>query len=255
MTFIRYEISLLPFSKRLALTLLLSFSFNSLGNAQYKVIAFDAFPIFDPRPVFATTKKLFPKKGKALNKLWVNKQFSYTWLRVSGNKYKDFFKVTEDALIYAAKSVGIPLTTPQKNLIMNTYYKLLPWPEATAALKKLKQAGIKLTFLSNFTEKMLNSAIKNSQLQDYFSPLLSTDLIKTFKPDPKAYQLVIDRFKVKKSEILFVPFAAWDAAGAKWFGHNVFWVNRLGQQREELGISLKNMGTSLNDLVDFVLPK
>ncbi len=239
---------------KLITTLLIVFLSNSvLAKSKYKIIAFDAFPIFDPRPIFLKTKKMFPKKGDELNKMWVNKQFAYTWLRVSGDKYKDFFKVTEDALVYSAKAIGIKLSEVQRKEIMSSYMSLKPWPDVEDALKKLKKAGIKLTFLSNFTEKMLNAGIKNSNFQSLFSPLLSTDLVKTFKPDPKAYRMATDKFGVKKDEVLFVPFAAWDAAGAEWYGYDVFWVNRMSQTKEELEAHLKNNGKSLNDLVDFVL--
>lgn len=44
----------------------------------------------------------------------------------------------------------------------------------------------------------------------------------------------IDAFKLKRAEIVFAAFGAWDAAGAKTFGYNTFWVNRLGAVEEEL---------------------
>jgi len=208
------------------------FSLTCFAAPKYKVIAFDAFPIFDPRPIFATTKKMFPVQGDQLNNIWRSRQFAYTWLRVAGSQYKDFYGVTEDALIYAAKSVGVK-----------------------QALEKLTAAGFKLTFLSNFTKKMLKSGMAGANIQKYFGPLLSTDQVKTFKPDLKAYQMAIDKFKVKKEEILFVPFAAWDAVGAKWFGYDVFWINRAKQLDEQLDVRIKHTGKTLDDLVDFVIRK
>jgi hypothetical protein len=35
-----------------------------------KAIAFDGFPIFDPRPIFALTEELFPGKGTDLSTAW-----------------------------------------------------------------------------------------------------------------------------------------------------------------------------------------
>jgi 2-haloacid dehalogenase len=46
-----------------------------------KAIAFDAFPIFDPRPVFALAEQLFPGKGADLSNAWRTRQFEYQWLR------------------------------------------------------------------------------------------------------------------------------------------------------------------------------
>jgi len=120
------------------------------------------------------------------------------------------------------------------------------------ALKLLKSTGIRLAFLSNATPKILDSGIKNSGLEGVFEHVLSTDPIKTYKPDPRAYQAAIDAFGLKKEEILFVAFAGWDAVGAKSFGYTTFWVNRLNLPAERLGASPDAVGQNLNDLVGFV---
>ena len=77
------------------------FSKSVLAQAKPKVkaIAFDGFVIFDPRPIFGLTKKLFPEKGDALAQLWFAKIFGYSWLRTVGVHYKSFDAVIEDALI------------------------------------------------------------------------------------------------------------------------------------------------------------
>jgi 2-haloacid dehalogenase len=64
--------------------------------------------------------------------------------------------------------------------------------------------------------------------------------------------LGIDGLKLPREEILFVPFAGWDAAGAKSFGYSTFWVNRLNLPLEELGIAPDAVGTNLNDLLTFI---
>ena len=76
-----------------------------------KVIAFDAFVVFDPRPLSALAEKLFPDKGADLLAAWRTRQFEYTWLRTISGTYEDFWKVTGDALVYAAKAqkLGLPV--------------------------------------------------------------------------------------------------------------------------------------------------
>ena len=37
---------------------------------QFKLIAFDAFAIFDPRPVFGLAETLFPGRGADLSNAW-----------------------------------------------------------------------------------------------------------------------------------------------------------------------------------------
>jgi 2-haloacid dehalogenase len=64
--------------------------------------------------------------------------------------------------------------------------------------------------------------------------------------------LAIDALRLPLEEILFVPFAGWDAAGAKWFGYRTFWVNRLHLPQEELGVTPDATGGNLADLLTFV---
>src|SRR5690606_11774410 len=64
-----------------------------------KAIAFDGFPIFDPRPVFARAETVFPGHGNELANLWRTKIFEYTWLRTAAEQYRDFLGVIEEALV------------------------------------------------------------------------------------------------------------------------------------------------------------
>jgi 2-haloacid dehalogenase len=46
----------------------------------------------------------------------------------------------------------------------------------------------------------------------------STDMVRAYKPDPRAYRMAIDGLKLQREEIAFAAFGGWDAAGAKVFG-------------------------------------
>jgi len=222
------------------------------AKSSIKAIAFDAFPIFDPRPVYALVDQLFPGHGAQLSDEWRTHQFEYTWLRAAAGRYADFWQVTADALTFAAKKLGLDVSSQQREKLMNAYLDLKAWPDVAAALKSLKESGYRLAFVSNFTPKMLDSCIRSAGLEGMFEHVLSTDQAKTFKPDPRAYQLGVDAMKLKRDEILFVAFAGWDAAGAKMFGYPTFWVNRLRLPPEELGVSADGRGDSLNELVQFL---
>jgi 2-haloacid dehalogenase len=100
---------------------------------------------------------------------------------------------------------------------------------------------------------MLDAGIRNSRLDGVFDHVLSTDLVKAFKPDPRAYQMGLDALGMGADRILFAAFAGWDAAGAKSFGYPTFWVNRQNQPGEELGVAPDATGANLNDLVEFLL--
>ena len=80
---------------------------------------------------------------------------------------------------------------------MNAYLELKPWPDVVPALKALKDAGIRLGILSNFTQEMLTSCIVASGLDGMFELLLSTDQVKAYKPDPRAYKMGVEFLRGK----------------------------------------------------------
>lgn len=219
-----------------------------------KAVVFDAFVIFDPRPIIARAEELFPGHGAMLCNEWRTRQFEYTWLRSMSNRYVDFWKVTEDALVFAAKDQKLNLTEDSRKDLMSKYLELRAWPDVVPVLRSLRAAGIRLGFLSNFTSQMLDSDVKSAGLDGYFERSLSTDKVKTYKPDPRAYQMAIDAFQLQRKDILFAAFAGWDAAGAKSFGFTTFWANRLKLPAEELD-SPDAEGESLNDLLNFIAVK
>lgn len=220
--------------------------------SKIKAIVFDGFPIFDPRPIFQKVRDLFPESAPQLNEIWSSKQFSYQWLRVAGNKYKNFWDLTEDAFVFAATACGVHLREDDVRSIMNEYNMINVWPDVIPALQQLRSMGLKTCILSNMTARMLSAGIHNSNTDRLFDHILSTDQKQTFKPSPAAYQMAVDTLELRKEEILFVAFAGWDMAGAKWFGYPTFWVNRLNSSPERLDAEPDGAGKDLNDLLEFV---
>jgi 2-haloacid dehalogenase len=205
-------------------------------TTEFKAVAFDAFAIFDPRPITTLAETQFPGNGAALVNAWRIRQFEYTWLRVLAGRYSDFMHITNDALVFAAKAMKLDLPDDKRERLLGAFFELTPWPDVAPALKTLNDAKVRLALLSNFTPGMLDGCIKASRLEGLFDHVLSTDDGRTYKPDPRAYQLGVDALKLRRKEIVFAPFAGWDAAGAKSFGYPTFWVNRLGLPPEELGV-------------------
>jgi len=228
-------------------------STRSVTDLQAKVLFFDGFTVWDPRPVSTLVQEFFPGKGAAISAAWRSRQFEYNWLRIAMGKYADFWQVTQDALTFAVAQEHVELSAEKRDRLMNAFLQLKAWPDAKEALKTLKQRGLKLAFLSNLTPKMLEANIDSAGLQNLFDDLLSTDALQTYKPDPRAYQMGMDRFKLRdKREAVFVAFGGWDAAGAKSFGYPTFWNNRLKLPVEELGVRPDAIGDDLLALVKFL---
>jgi 2-haloacid dehalogenase len=235
----------------LSLTAALLASPSRADAPRFKAMAFDAFPVFDPRPVAVLAETLFPGKGSALMNLWRTRQFEYAWLRTAAGNYADFMRVTDDSLVFAARSLGLELRGEHRERLLSAHAELKTWPDAVPALHRLRTAGIRLAFLSNFTPAMLQGSITAAHLDGVFEHVISTDQARTYKPSPQAYQLGVSAFGLPKEQILFVAFAGWDAAGAKTFGYPTFWVNRLGAPPEELDAFADGEGPTLTALLAF----
>lgn len=220
---------------------------------RFKAVAFDYFVIFDPNSVVPEVEKVFPGKGAEFTRQWRSKQFEYGFLRSITARHKDFFEVTEDALVYTAEAMKLNLTAESRKKLLNAYLTLKPWPDSVDALRKLKASGVRIITIANFSGKMLRANAEGAGITELFDELLSTEVNGTYKPDPRAYALGMERLKLKKDEIVFAAFGGWDAYGAKSFGYPTYWVNRFNLPVEELGIQPEQTSTDLEGFVKFVL--
>jgi 2-haloacid dehalogenase len=223
---------------------------EAVVTPRFKAIAFDYLVLFNPDSVVPEAERLFPGKGRELTNLWRTRQFEYCWLRSMTDRYVDFFAVTEDALVYATNSLRLYLTPDDKRDLLDAFLRLTLWPDSVDGLRRLQASGIRIIALANFSPAMLRA---NAGIADLFDALVSTDANHTYKPDPRAYALGLERLGLAKEDIVFVAFAGWDAAGAKAFGYQTFWVNRFNQPIEELATRPDGTSTNLDGLIDFVL--
>lgn len=229
-----------------------STSVATSASPPIKAVAFDGFPILDPRSVAVACKQMYSENGDAFVSFFQTRLFEYQWLRALGGRYKDFLSIVDDAHIFAAAQVGGEITDEKRARLRKAFLEVRAWPDAADALHALKARGIKLAFLSNMTADMLHSGLANSGLEGVLDHVLSTHGIETFKPDPRAYQLGVDAFKLPKEQIMFAAFAGWDAAGAHWFGYQTLWIDRLNAQPEILDADKTHKVQGLHDLVRVV---
>ncbi len=196
-------------------------------------LVFDAYgTLYDVHSVISLCERNWPGKGGALSQLWRTKQLEYTWLRSLMQRYVPFSRVTEDALRYACAALGLALSDAQLAALMQQYLKLSPYPDALPALESLR--GRKLAILSNGSPDMLDPLVAASGLDKVLDAVLSVAEVRIFKPDPRVYQIAVDRLGVPKEAIGFVSSNCWDACGAKSFGFSTYWINRGGAPLDAL---------------------
>ncbi|MET0676053.1 MAG: haloacid dehalogenase type II [Bradyrhizobium sp.] len=191
-----------------------------------KAVVFDAYgTLYDVQSVADVTEDAFPGYGDIITQVWRIKQLEYSWLRSLMRQYRDFADVTRDALAYTLTSLGLQYDDETFAAIIDKYLHLDLYPDALAALTAMKDR--KLAILSNGSPDMLDALVRNSGLDRVLDAVISVDAKKTFKPSPEAYALVEEVLHVKPADVLFITSNPWDACGAKAFGLNVAWIERV----------------------------
>jgi len=207
---------------------------------------FDAYgTLFDVHSVVEAGREI-TGDPVALSTLWRQKQLEYTWLRALMGTYADFWAVTEAALRYSIRRLGLSANDTQVRRLMDAYLSLACFPEVKTALGRL--AGRPRAILSNGSPAMLAAAVAASGLGPMLDHVISVDRVKTYKPSPRVYALGPETLGVPAGELLFVSSNGWDVAGAKAFGYQVAWCNRTGAPEEELGVRPDLIVTALDTL-------
>jgi len=195
---------------------------------------FDAYgTLFDVHSVVEAGREITTDPA-TLSTTWRQKQLEYTWLRALMGAYVDFWVVTEAALRYTIRRLGLTATDAQVRRLMEAYLSLACFPEVKAALGRL--AGRPRAVLSNGAPSMLAAAVTSAGLTPLLEHVISVDRVKTYKPSPLVYALGPDMLGASAGELLFISSNGWDVAGAKAFGYQVAWCNRTSAPEEELGM-------------------
>jgi 2-haloacid dehalogenase len=219
-----------------------------------EALAFDAYgTLFDVFSVTALCDELFPGNGDALAQIWRAKQLQYSVLRSLMGRHKDFWEVTGDALVYAAKSLGLDLTQARRDRLMEAYLTLAAFPDVRPGLEALRQRGVRLAILSNGEPRMLEAAAASAGIDGLLDMIISVEDVKIFKVSPRVYMLGLERLGVGRGALGFVSSNSWDIAGAASAGLTTFWIQRTpGEPPEELGFTADRLVTAVTDLPPLV---
>jgi len=226
----------------------------------YKLVAFDAYgTLFDVYSMSQLAEEILPGHGQALSLMWRDRQIEYTRLvtmsdpNPNGSKYYlPFWELTIRSLRYVCKRMGLNLSAEAEKRLMDQYAKLTGFGDSLSVLQSIKQKNISTAILSNGSREMLATVVESNGLKPYLDKVVTIEDVRLFKTAPQAYELLLKEFPVKKEEILFVSSNAWDALAAKWYGFDVFWVNRQGHPFEEIGENPDYQGNSLTQVLEVI---
>jgi len=104
-----------------------------------------------------------------------------------------------------------PLTEADLDRLVYAWHHLPPWPDSVEGMSRLRP-GYLLTTLSNGGMAHLVELNRAARLP--FDCVLSVELARTYKPDPRVYRLVPELLAVRPEESMMVASHAYDLAAA-----------------------------------------
>jgi 2-haloacid dehalogenase len=212
-----------------------------------RALVFDAYgTLFDPFAVRTRAEELFPGNGVALSQLWRAKQLEYSWLRTLMGRYENFWKITEDALVFSCRTLKLPCDEYKRKQLMQVYLTLPAFPEVKPALEEFPH--LPLSILSNGTPEMLSPLVVANGMTHFFQNIFSVDALQTYKPQPEVYQHAAASRGDPKEAIGLISSNYWDIAGATSFGFQTYWLNRNSAVADELGVTPTAVLSNLSEL-------
>lgn len=125
--------------------------------------------------------------------------------------------------IMAAYDWGARFDADDRDRLTAVWSRLEPWPDTRPGLERLR-TKYTLATLSNGSMASVISIAKHGRLP--FDGILTAELVRSSKPDPKVYALARDALQVRPEQILMVACHKYDLEAAKAFGFKVAFIPR-----------------------------
>ena len=188
-------------------------------GARFGLVAFDLYgTLLDIGRLTERLTDFVGNRAKTLLGDWRKAQIDRTWELNRRGPYETFDRVTATAL----EQVGSDLAAEARAQMCDLWLTLPAYPDAVAAVRKLRAAAVRTAVLSNGTAAMIRSALDAAGLA--VDEIRSVDEVGIYKPDPRVYAL-LDGI-APRDRALFVSANGWDADGCKRTGRTVAFIDR-----------------------------
>jgi 2-haloacid dehalogenase len=198
---------------------------------------------FDPDPVetitfdsFTTIVDVHGSTTEALSRylddpapvadVWRYRAVEYRMLSNFIDAYGTYYETTRDALEYALAVNGVDLDDDAVEDICSVFYDLYAFDDVRPAFERLVDAGYDLYIVSNGNQEVLDPMVENADIADLIEDCVSANEIRTYKPDVRFYEHVVDRIDTPAENTIHVATPWYDIYGANNAGMQSAWLNR-----------------------------
>jgi 2-haloacid dehalogenase len=193
-------------------------------------IAFDVYgTLIDTSGVVTALEKHIGHRAEPFSNLWRTKQLEYSFRRGLMQNYRDFSVCTSQALDFCCQTFQVELGAAERVDLLESYRYLPAFADAKQGLERLKASGFRLFAFSNGKPDDVRNLLAHACIDQYLEDVVSTDEIKSFKPNPAVYAHFLRRAGACGAEAWLVSGNPFDVIGAISAGMRSAWVRRAPQ--------------------------
>lgn len=159
--------------------------------------------------------------SEALGRIW---RAEYLRLTYGCGAYEPYELLVQQA----AANTGLPASAPQA--LEDRWDGLPAWSGAKELLVALKP-HCKLAVVTNCSRHLGERAA--ARLGVEWDVVVTSEEAGFYKPDPRPYQLALDKLGVNSTEAAFVAGSGYDLFGTAKVGLRTYWHNRVGLAKPE----------------------
>lgn len=190
-------------------------------------LGFDVYgTLIDTAGVKTALEKIVGDRAEMFSDLWRQKQLEYSFRRGLMQNYCKFSICTKEALAYVSQALDVVIVPQEQEALLAEYRKLPAFADAAEALPQLRSAGFHLYAFSNGPKEDVQALLEHAEIASNFDGVVSTDEIKSFKPNPAVYAHFLRRSGAATNEAWLISGNPFDVIGAISAGMRGAWVKR-----------------------------
>lgn len=147
----------------------------------------------------------------------------YTYLSLSGH-YVKFFDVFRSIFYRTLWQAGIAnprefASDEDREFLLASYRTLKPRPGISECFARLRKAGYTVWALTAGDTPRVAGYLAQGGVELPADNFVSCDTIRIGKPEPSAYQYILDKFDKDNRDVWFAAAHMWNAAAARRCGY------------------------------------
>ena len=165
-------------------------------------------------------------QAAAISRRWREKQLEYSFRRGLMDHYQPFSVCTRQALDFTLAEANITLEERQQDALLTAYRTLPAFTDAQGLLQQLQLSDARAFAFTNGEAAIASDLLTHAGLIEYLDGIVSVDVLRTFKPNPKVYNHFIEATDATARQTWLVSGNPFDILGARHAGWRTAWVRR-----------------------------